>query len=387
MNISSVASPENLPKFENSVKYFSPKFYQIQREVFGRFLTPIEVYLAESKERTARKKAERKTRLLFKNEYRGNLYQPSPYLGNPKTDKASFTRSVASYTKSAYRIVQRLIKNAEQVVYRWYVVLRIDEDLTPNEHRSKWEQIQKRLKHNGVVAFYSREVCKASNHIHYNLIVSSNQSEQELEAIIEQSTKGIIRQTKGINPYLDIQPVYGVKGLCNYVMKARVNGEDGFGKYTQDIYKGERVLFQADITLSKHGTIGKFWDNLPNIKQEVKQEQTATREAKGLADAYIVKERQNSMKQQIDNGEDNFLWELDTKEPTKKPACCLRMNIATQVATKVDHPNGKFIDTHLVSQDPIIRIPKTRSIANWLVPCLAKRMRPLRTRTGWQGKA
>jgi len=44
---------------------------------------------------------------------------------------------------------------------------------------------------------------------------------------------------------------------------------------------------------------------------------------------------------------------LDTKEPSKKPDRYLRMHIATQVATKVDHPNGKFIDTHLVSQGPI----------------------------------
>ena len=297
MNISSVASPENLPKFENSVKYFQPKFYQIAREIFGRFLTPIEVYLAESKERTARKKAERKTRLLFKNERNDNLYQLSPYLGDPKTAKPSFTNSVASYTKSAYKISQRLIKNAEQVVYRWYAVLRIDEDLTPNEHRSKWKQVQRRLKNNGIDAFYSRDPIRASSHIHYDIIVSSNQTKIELTNIIKQATIGI--QT-----IVSIQPVYGVKGLCNYVMKARVKGKDEFGKPTLDIYASKRLLFHADISLPKHGTIGKFWSNLPKIKQEVKQEQTATREAKDLADAYIVKERQNLMKQKIDNGED-----------------------------------------------------------------------------------
>ena len=240
MNISSVSAEKNLPKFENSVKYSSPKFYQIAREIFGRFLTPIEVYLAESKERTARKKAERKTRLLFKNERNDNLYQLSPYLGDPKTAKPSFTNSVASYTKSAYKISQRLIKNAEQVAYHWYAVLRIDEDWTPNEHRSKWKQVQRRLKHHGVVSFYCREVSK-SNHIHYNLIIASNQTKIELTNIIKQA---II----GIQTIVSIQPVDAkrIKGLCNYVMKARVKGKDDIGKPTLDIYASKRVLFGTD---------------------------------------------------------------------------------------------------------------------------------------------
>jgi len=231
-------------------------------------------------------------RLLLYVQDDGNLYQTEPHFGS-KDQEGSFTNSISSYIKQASRCVSECLES--QVKPRVYVVVRIDDILTAQDHNQKWKRISRRLRESKIVCLWVRE-CTRQNKLHYNFLVSSNQSETEIDHAIRYAFEGM-RINLGLKPCGD--SFEDRKRLFNYVFKARVEcimwEGPRKGEPTSDLYAKKRVLFKKNSPLRKHGCIGQFYGDRKSLKEKLrrkaKENSTKRNEERFLLEQATIQEQ------------------------------------------------------------------------------------------------
>lgn len=188
------------------------------------------------------------------------LYQTAPCFGR-SDDKPSWTFSHCSYVKAANKLASELIENAKSQKYQWYAVVRIDEPLTIPQHKETWQKAARKLK-GQLTCLYVRE-STSSHRLEYNLLICNPAEIEKVRNLLDLAFNHI-------KTNIHIKPVTNMIGICNYITKAKVQG-DVEGTYFKDRYQLSRRLFTRKCGLSKHGTIGEFFKDRKQIKQLSKQ--------------------------------------------------------------------------------------------------------------------
>jgi hypothetical protein len=193
-----------------------------------------------------------------------DLFQSKPYIGKSNERRASFTYSIVSSHKSAEQVVRLLAVNYTHKPYNHLVIVKIMEELTADRHIAEWKKIRRTLGRKGIEAFWTREINRR-NWLHYNFILTTNQSADELRSIFKSAFADLPHQ-------VHVDRVASPILWSRYIVKAKTQGYDSWGKWKSDKWSSKRVLFKRDTGLEKHGTIGKFWaGGLTAIKDEANQ--------------------------------------------------------------------------------------------------------------------
>jgi hypothetical protein len=164
--------------------------------------------------------------------------------------------------------------------YRWFVTIYVREVMQPKDAATLWAKVCRKLREKGVVALWVREPTK-KNKVHYHLIVSSQQSKEDLIAAIESA----MPDRQAIDWHKNIKPVDYRWWLAYYITKAKIRGKFK-GNIVPDKYATKRLLFKSGTGLDKHGTIGNFWlkPTKANWKEVQEQEKKI---AEGLEDERV----------------------------------------------------------------------------------------------------
>jgi len=213
------------------------------------------------------------------------IFQRKPEFFKPSQFKLkSWTDTIAGYQHEANKLTTCILKNRKLLgrSYRWFVTIYIWDVMPPKEAAALWTKVCRNLRRQGIVALWVREPTK-KNKVHYHLLVSSQQTEQQLLAAIEAAMPP--RKTVGWHKSID--PVDDRWWLAFYITKAKIRGYYK-GNLVPDKYATKRLLFTPGTNLKKHGTIGKFW--LKSTKALWKEVQEKEKKiAEGLADERVRK--------------------------------------------------------------------------------------------------
>ncbi len=244
MNISSIASPENLPKFEKSVKYFQPK---ISHHKY--FQPPNAKY--------------------FFYDDKGNSQERFGYAYNYKVNgwnNGLWGYLYASHTERDILIINDILLNHPSYVYR---ILKFNQELAPYELRKVIKAIREGMAFPWLSIL---EVSAENNEFHLNVIVRCDDTEANtIVQCLKQSAsryKHCIRTAKR-------KEVNDFAGLVNYCLKCKKQVGD-----RSDIYKFKRVLFAKGKRLRKVDFSPDFYIV---AKGKIRDEMRATRDTEKAA--------------------------------------------------------------------------------------------------------
>ncbi len=172
-------------------------------------------------------------------------------------------------------------RNRERVLaigrdYTWFITLNIEITLSPADVAALWGKIGRKLRKQGFVGLWVREV-SPTDHVNYHVISSSA---GDADAQIRKAIPA------GIPYHLQVQrfdPQRAWLGL-RYVVKARTQRHFNGRLVSSDRWASKRTFFQPGVKLSKWDTIGPFWEGTTKAKlwQEIKDRE------KRIADGMTV---------------------------------------------------------------------------------------------------
>jgi hypothetical protein len=186
------------------------------------------------------------------------IFQTDPPYTKPSMFKAkSWTDSVAGHIYESHKLTKCILRNERLMehAYQWHVTIKYEAEQPPSEIRTRWSRTCKKLKKSGVIALWVIEVSR-SNCVHFHIIVSSRISKTALAQALEDAMPS--RETIGWHKSIQRIEAGETWELAHYVTKARISRFVG-GRPVEDYYANKRVLFQPNLGLRKHGTIGPFW--------------------------------------------------------------------------------------------------------------------------------
>jgi len=250
MNISSVASPENLPKFENSVKYFQPKFshHKYYQPPNGKY---------------------------FVYDDKGNSQERFGYAYNYKVNgwaSGLWGYLYASHTERDILIINDILLNHPSYVYR---ILKFNQEIAPYELRKVIKAIREGMPYPWLSIL---EVSAENNEFHLNIIVRCDDTEANTNAIVQclkQSASGYKHCIRTPKKKL----VYDFAGLVNYCLKCKVQVRE-----RKDYWRYKRVLLAKGKWLRKVDFSPDFYA-IPKgkIRDEIRATRDTEKAAKNLA--------------------------------------------------------------------------------------------------------
>lgn len=184
------------------------------------------------------------------------LFQEDPVLYKKQSFKLKgWTETIVGYKNEADKLSRCILRNGVLMKrsYTWELTINVEAELMPKEITDLWTKVCRKLKKHGVVALWVREP-SPSNHCNYHLIVSSNQTQIELEQAVEAS----MPDRSAVKWHKHIKAIDDQYGYSRYMTKAKIKGYVN-GKLVDDLYQNKRLMFRPHLKLRKVGTVGKFW--------------------------------------------------------------------------------------------------------------------------------
>jgi hypothetical protein len=188
----------------------------------------------------------------------GKIYQNNPVYSKPSQYKPKgWTDSVLGYINEAKQWAMCVLRNRRLMKrrYTWAVHINLNEEYPPDQISPMWKKVARKLEDKGIVALWVREPNRL-NKLHYHIIVKNEISEADLKRAIEDAMppRSVVKWRKRVE---EIKKEWR---LCHYVFKAKVRGRNKKGILVDDLYRGKRLLFRANMPFKKVGTIGDFWE-------------------------------------------------------------------------------------------------------------------------------
>jgi hypothetical protein len=188
----------------------------------------------------------------------GKIYQNNPVYSKPSQYKPKgWTDSVLGYINEAKQWAMCVLRNRRLMKrrYTWAVHINLNEEYPPDQISPMWKKVARKLEDRGIVCLWVREPNRL-NKLHYHIIVKNEISEADLKRAIEDAMppRSVVKWRKRVE---EIKKEWR---LCHYVFKAKVRGRNKKGILVDDLYRGKRLLFRANMPFKKVGTIGDFWE-------------------------------------------------------------------------------------------------------------------------------
>lgn len=191
------------------------------------------------------------------------LYQiDPPYSLQSKYPLKGWTETVVGHNKESAKLSRDILQNRKlgKFFYTWHVTINIELIQTAQEVVATWKEATTKLDERGIIAIWLREPTTTGG-VHYHLLLRNNIERLELERVIRES---MFDQkefgAKKCGWHMNLTPVEDDWKLVHYITKAKVPGYH-VGKYVEDYYAEDRLLFKKGLGLKKCDTIGQFWVN------------------------------------------------------------------------------------------------------------------------------
>ncbi|MBX9627210.1 MAG: hypothetical protein K2X82_25630 [Gemmataceae bacterium] len=126
------------------------------------------------------------------------------------------------------------------------------EDMTAAEMKALWSKVSRYLSNKGVVALYTCEVSRRSNHFNYHMLLRSQTP--NLTELLKFATKTAKTNIK-VEPY---DPGRG-RLAVRYMTKAKTAKYKNGEIVSRDRWARKRVLLRQELKMRKYGFIGQFW--------------------------------------------------------------------------------------------------------------------------------
>lgn len=133
-----------------------------------------------------------------------------------------------------------------------FASINFTEDMTADEMKAVWSKACRYLSNKGVIALYTCEVSRRSNHFNFHLLLRSRTP--DLLALLKHATKTTKTNIK-VEQYNPGEGRYTVRYMTKAKTAKYKNGEI----VSRDRWARKRVLFRQELKLRKYGTIGRFW--------------------------------------------------------------------------------------------------------------------------------
>lgn len=136
--------------------------------------------------------------------------------------------------------------------FTFFGSINFTDDMTAAEMKGLWSKVCRYLSNKGVVALFTCEVSRRSNHFNYHLLLRSQSP--NLSALLKSCTKTVKTNIK-VEPY---EPGRG-RLAVRYMTKAKTPKYKNGEIVSRDRWARKRVLLRQELKVRRYGTIGRFW--------------------------------------------------------------------------------------------------------------------------------
>lgn len=136
--------------------------------------------------------------------------------------------------------------------FTFFGSINFTEDMTAAEMKAVWSKACRYLSNKGVVALYTCEVSRRSNHFNFHLLLRSQTP--NLTELLKFATKTAKTNIK-VEPY---DPGRG-RLAVRYMTKAKTPKYKNGEIVSRDRWARKRVLLRQELKMRKYGFIGQFW--------------------------------------------------------------------------------------------------------------------------------
>jgi hypothetical protein len=136
--------------------------------------------------------------------------------------------------------------------FTYFASINFTEDMTAAEMKAVWSKACRYLTGKNVVALYTCEVSRRSNHFNFHMLLRSRTP--NLSELLKFATKTVKTNIK-VEPY---DPGRG-RLAVRYMTKARTPKYKNGEIVSRDRWARKRVLLRQELKMRKYGFIGQFW--------------------------------------------------------------------------------------------------------------------------------
>lgn len=133
-----------------------------------------------------------------------------------------------------------------------FASINFTEDMTAAEMKAVWSKACRYLSNKGVVALYTCEVSRRSNHFNFHMLLRSQTA--NLTTLLKFATKTAKTNIK-VEPY----DLGRGRLAVRYMTKAKTAKYKNGEIVSRDRWARKRVLLRQELKVRKYGTIGSFW--------------------------------------------------------------------------------------------------------------------------------
>jgi hypothetical protein len=136
--------------------------------------------------------------------------------------------------------------------FTFFGSINFTEDMTAAEMKALWSKVCRYLSNKGVVALYTCEVSRRSNHFNYHMLLRSQTP--NLTELLKFAT-GNVKTNIKVEPY---DPGRG-RLAVRYMTKAKTPKYKNGEIVSRDRWARKRVLLRQELKMRRYGTVGQFW--------------------------------------------------------------------------------------------------------------------------------
>jgi hypothetical protein len=150
------------------------------------------------------------------------------------------------------RCVQWARRRSFTSEFTFFCSINFTDYMTAAEMKALWSKVCRYLKGKGVVALYTCEVSRRSNHFNFHMLLRSQTA--NLTELLKFATSNVKTNIK-VEPY---DPGRG-RLAVRYMTKAKTPKYKNGEIVSRDRWARKRVLLRQELKVRKYGTIGRFW--------------------------------------------------------------------------------------------------------------------------------
>lgn len=150
------------------------------------------------------------------------------------------------------RCVQWARRRYFNTEFTFFASINFTEDMTAAEMKVLWSKVCRYLSNKGVVALFTCEVSRRSNHFNYHMLLRSQTA--NLTELLKFATSNVKTNIK-VEPY---DPGRG-RLAVRYMTKAKTPKYKNGEIISRDRWARKRVLLRQELKVRRYGTVGQFW--------------------------------------------------------------------------------------------------------------------------------
>ncbi len=136
--------------------------------------------------------------------------------------------------------------------FTYFASINFTQDMTAAEMKVVWSKACRYLTNKNVIALYTCEVSRRSNHFNFHMLLRSQTP--NLTELLKSCTKTVKTNIK-VEPY---DPGRG-RLAVRYMTKAKTTKYKNGEIVSRDRWARKRVLLRQELKVRRYGTIGQFW--------------------------------------------------------------------------------------------------------------------------------